>query len=800
MAATFGLFFLTMLNSYAQEECATMNAHKKLMRTNPEYRTQYEQSLTAKSANRDASTDVLTIYKIPVVIHVMHLGEAVGVGTNISDEQIYSAITSLNEAYRKKAGSIYDGTGADMGMEFCLAQKDPSGNATKGINRINASATGNYGKYGLTIDTNQIAIKALSKWDNTKYYNIWVVSEIDDNDGGYGVQGFAYFPGAPSYLDGAIMLYNGFGYDPEGTRNYTLKSYANKNITCIHELGHAFNLYHVFEGDDPNGDGVTTCPTAVNGCGSDAGDCCTDIPACVRSPSNCPTGNNTCTSPATSKDLYKHNYMDYSSDDCQNMFSTDQSTRARATLSSGSRASLVTTANLTACGCNSNTAPIPRFYASDYTPCPGGTVQFYDESINAPATYSWTFPGGTPQTSASQNPTVTYAYGGHFAVTLKVSSSGGQNNTLTKTTYISPDASVNLPFSESFESSFPPVNWSIVSDDDSTDWGINGSKAWQQRPVVGSGAGSAAAAMNFFSYQSNGGEQDDLVAPILNLQGITNPSLTFNVAYKYYGVSNTDSLLVLATTNCGASYTTLYRKGGLNLQTTTSTTDDFIPASTADWRQETVDLSSFAGQNVQLVFRAINGYGDNLYLDNINIVGVSGTPVANFVSSETIGVATNQVITFTNTSTGSITTYSWDFGADASPASANTAGPIDVSYSSNGSKTITLTVSGPNGTNTVIKTDFVTVATSIISPQSLESAGIKVYPNPTKDIVYISAANSQYVSAQVLDVLSNTVIAEQTKTGTADLEINLSGKPQGIYLLMIKTTQGSFGTRIVKAN
>ena len=281
------------------------------------------------------------INTIPVVVHVYHLGEAVGTGTNISATQIQSAIDNLNDALG--ATGPYTNS-ASTSLRFALAQYDTDCNAFSGIIRTNMSGYSaggdNYAIVGMT-DNNEAALKGVSIYPSSSYYNIWVVSEIDGNNGGSGTQGYAYFPGSPANVDGTVILYNSFGYDP-GTGNssgFNLKNYTDENETTIHEIGHAFDLYHTFEGDGGGG----SCPASGNNCGNGVGDCCADTPIHKRS-SGCPTGTNDCTNTPLG-DLPK-NFMDYSNEDCQELFTADQAARIEAALQNG-RASLVNSIGLT---------------------------------------------------------------------------------------------------------------------------------------------------------------------------------------------------------------------------------------------------------------------------------------------------------------------------------------------------------------------------------------------------------------------------------------------------------------------
>jgi len=70
----------------------------------------------------------------------------------------------------------------------------------------------------------------------------------------------------------------------------------------------------------------------------------------------------------------------------------------------------------------------------------------------------------------------------------------------------------------------------------------------------------------------------------------------------------------------------------------------------------------------------------------------------------------DQTVTFTNQSSGQVDTYRWDFGEGATPATASTAGPHQVSYDTPGPKSIELKVEGPAGKDSVLERDYITVS------------------------------------------------------------------------------------------
>lgn len=320
-----GLF--SCFYSHSQNECGFDERHKALAGKDSAF-TKSVEALNSRMQQLNelrsltANMPLAVVYRIPVVVHVIHRGEAIGVGSNISDAQIQSAITSMSQFYRGTLGSS-----PDAEIEFELANLDPLCQSTSGIVRVDGRPVTLYTTEGLVTGGagNELAIKNLSKWPNNKYYNIWIVSEINNNNAGNGVQGFAYFPGAPGSVDGAVMLYNAFGYDPTNTLPYNLKTSTDENKTAIHEMGHAFGLYHSFEGDDANNDNVADqCPANAN-CATD-GDRVCDTEPHQRSISNCPSGANSCG--GTLNNIVR-NFMDYSSAACQDRFTAAQITRMR---------------------------------------------------------------------------------------------------------------------------------------------------------------------------------------------------------------------------------------------------------------------------------------------------------------------------------------------------------------------------------------------------------------------------------------------------------------------------------------
>jgi hypothetical protein len=161
------------------------------------------------------------------------------------------------------------------------------------------------------------------------------------------------------------------------------------------------------------------------------------------------------------------------------------------------------------------------------------------------------------------------------------------------------------PVTESFAATtFPPTSWSKDDNNDGAGWARNA-------------AHSGCAKIDFYSIGS--GESDYLMLPPVDLTSATSMNLTFKVSHAMYNTV-VDKLEVEVSSDCGATWTSKYNKSGSALSTTTASTSAFAPTTEAQWRQETVSLSSFAGQaKVMIRFKSTSGYGNNCYVDEINL-------------------------------------------------------------------------------------------------------------------------------------------------------------------------------------
>ena len=282
---------------------------------------QFEHWLSSKRV--EGFTTLNATYEIPVVIHIIHNGEALGEGFNYSTERIESQIRTLNEDFRRKEGTPGFNShpdGEDSKVEFVLAQVDPEGNPTDGIVRVDR----NLAHPPSGISDFITLCSEYSYWDPEQYLNIWCM-----DIGLHGVYtGKSSFPisdldGLPTghedtLADGIFINAINFGQGENTVPNLDM------GRTLTHEMGHFLGLLHTF---GPTGN-------------CDYSDYCDDTPPISSATYGCPLEKPVA---CNGRPAMIENYMDYSSDKCMNIFTKDQVARMHIILeNSPRRKSLIT--------------------------------------------------------------------------------------------------------------------------------------------------------------------------------------------------------------------------------------------------------------------------------------------------------------------------------------------------------------------------------------------------------------------------------------------------------------------------
>lgn len=327
---------------------------------------------------------------VPVVVHVIHDNGP----ENISDAAVQQAVQWLNEAFAN-AGYFDQGSGADAGIQFCLAQRTPDGQPTNGITRDQSTLT------VFIAETQEGAMKNINRWKPKDYINIWVVRDICSTTYGCGIVAYAYYPSFHgSNIDGIVIEAN------------FLNSASNVSVLA-HEMGHYFGLYHTFEGGCTNND-----------CLLDGDRVCDTPPDQSTAAVPCDQAVNTCSTDAqsgfsTDQPDMLQNHMDYGHIDCKHDFTPGQADRMNYFLN-GTRKSL-----LDSKGCLPP-CPLPTlaaFTPGDTTINAGQTLFFDNTSQNA-VIFSWTL-NGVPF-GGQQNASYLFDSAGVFTVKLVAQPLNGQ--------------------------------------------------------------------------------------------------------------------------------------------------------------------------------------------------------------------------------------------------------------------------------------------------------------------------------------------------------------------------------------
>ncbi len=549
---------------------------------------------------------------IPVIVHVVYHNAS----QNIDDSLITSQIDVLNEDYNIDNSDnvnvlpYFKSRIGNTSIRFALATKDPNGNSTSGIRRVQTSVS------SFTIDDK---VKHTSQggddaWDAARYFNVWVCNLSG------GTLGYSQFPGGANATDGCVIQYDAFG-------RISTNAPFNYGRTLTHESGHWLNLYHIWGDALCGNDSVADTPTQTNA---------------TFGPQNC---QRISCSNGPDGDCYM-DFMDYTDDQFMLMFTQGQVIRMQAVINIV-RSSLATSNGLDLVSPLIDDAGISAILSPVKTPC-DNTSQAFKPIVtltnwgsnnltsvtihsridfNNSSTFNWS---GNLAPGASNNVSLPLVSPGNTGDHIFYSWTSNPNGTAdskpsndrSTSSFIIKDANATFPVNVNFESTtFPPVNWKVGNYDCTTPW---------QRTTNAFHSGSASAYVNNFSNTTTvGGHLQDLITQPLDLTtGSWNPSLSFWIAYAPK-TSITDTFEVLVSTDCGYTFTSIYRKWGNALQTSSPQNTAFVP-NASQWRNEIIDLTPFNyAKNAIIYFRNITNMANNLYLDDINILP-TGIPALNF--------------------------------------------------------------------------------------------------------------------------------------------------------------------------
>lgn len=276
---------------------------------------------------------------------------------------------------------------------------------------------------------------------------------------------------------------------------------------------------------------------------------------------------------------------------------------------------------------DSKEKPYSDFKITSEMVCSDLPVQFEDTSFGEPTSWLWSFPGGTPATSTSKTPAVIYNTPGIYDVTLIATNAYGQGTTMLKTNAVTIKGKNTIPVTENFNSTFPQQDWQILN--------LDGDPiTWEQRTDVGKGDLSCLVINNA---DAPTGMIDELILKSMDFTTADKPHLHFDLGYTQYlnaydPTPAPDKIDILVSSDCGVSWTNVYSKNQLQLQTVfppiqddpittqANETNDWKPTQDSDWRSETVDLSVVKNQaSVLIKIRNTSGYGTRVWFDNFKI-------------------------------------------------------------------------------------------------------------------------------------------------------------------------------------
>ncbi len=429
--------------------------------------------------------------------------------------------------------------------------------------------------------------------------------------------------------------------------------------------------------------------------------------------------------------------------------------------------------------------PVASFIYQKENVCPGETIRFVDESTGA-ATRTWLFPGGAPAMSTTVAPEVSYPEPGSYDVTLIAANALG-SDTFTLPGAVVVDAGTAPEFEDFLGG--PADHWEVDdynSDEDT--W-----SSFTQPSCYG-------PAFYVDNYTVDTRNHRDFLRARFDLSGLTEVTLHFDLAYAPYNDEYFDALRVNVI-DCSGQKHIVYSKAGVDLATAPATGNTvFSPQSCDNWRHETIDLSAFDGQSITVEFENAGGYGNRLFIDNIDLSSPDQVNLAPFITltttaPDTIFTDSAPVTIPLNTSSGDVDglVTAVDFYANGAFIGADDPPFFFLNHEAGfGAFTFEAVATDNDGaiatSNAITVTVLDTTTTSVREVSS--PLDLRVFPNPTTGRLWLQyhSPGAAPFELHLVDLLGRTVHMARWRDGAGEQQrsLDLGDLPGGVYQLILR--------------
>ncbi|NCF95287.1 MAG: PKD domain-containing protein, partial [Bacteroidetes bacterium] len=404
--------------------------------------------------------------------------------------------------------------------------------------------------------------------------------------------------------------------------------------------------------------------------------------------------------------------------------------------------------------------PVAAFDVAPEALCAiGDSIQLHDQSLNMPGNWAWTihpqtFSYASGSSSSSQNPIIIPTATGNYSIQLIAGNSYGSDTSVV--IHALAVGGILTPVNEEFKGALPN-RWAIENPDNDRGWNM---------ASLGH-LDSVSAVMRFFNY-SNIGQVDALISPPYAID--SNSTLIYDLAYQMKTGNASDTLRIMASTDCGATWQLLFTgsdDGTGNFATAASSINAFVPTTSAQWRTDTLALGNLSG-TVTFKFEGVNAGGNHLYLDHLRLLPASlATPVAAIFS--TTAACQGSSVTYHSASTGESLSHAWSFPG-GSPSSSVAVNPV-VTYANSGSCSVSLTVSNTAGSDAITMSNHLSVTTAVSPSIALTASSMPACQGDTVTFVAStinSGSNPVYqwmINGQISGSSSSTFSSFTLNTG-----------------------------------